>query len=109
MLKVKKKVNEEEQKKRENLRRKKNCQKDILDTEVVEVIPPCMPDMKQVDLFNKCRRFVPDMHRESACPEPTKKQQDEVKAHRKDAATKRKEKLDRLLKEREEGKMSGKK
>ena len=68
-----------------------------------------MPDMKQVDLYNKHRRFAPDACRESMCPEPTKKQQDDVKAHRKDKATKRKEKLDRLLKEREEGNMSGKK
>ena len=107
--KVEKKVKEEQQKMIENLRRKKNRQNIILDTKVVEVIPPCIPDMKQVDLFNKYRRFVPDVYRESICPEPTKKQQDEVKAHRKDTATKRKEKLDRLLKERKEGKMSGKK
>ena len=106
LTKVEKKVKNEQQKIVEDLRRKKDRQKDMLDTEVVEVLPPSMPDMKQVDLHNKCRRFVPDTHRESICPEPTKKQQDDVKAHRKDTATKRKEKVDRLLKEREESKIS---
>ena len=65
--------------------------------------------MKQVDLYNKYHHFVPDIYCEFICPEPTNKQQDDIKAHCKDTATKRKEKVDWLLKEREEGEMSGKK
>ena len=83
-------------------------QKDILDSDVITIIPPKIPDMKQVDLCNKYRRFVPDAFHDEIFPEPTKEQQDGVKAHRKDTATKRKEKLD-LLKKNPEGKMSGKK
>ena len=74
LTKVEKKVKNEQQQIIEDLRKKKNDQKGALDTEVVEVLPPSMPDMKQVDLCNKHRRFVPDMCCESLCPELAKKQ-----------------------------------
>ena len=94
IIKLEKKLNVKQQKIINNLRKKKDHQKDILGTKVITIILPSMPNMKQIDLRNKHCSFVSDMYYESMCLEQTKKQQDDIKAHHKDIVTKRKEKLD---------------
>ena len=55
--------------------------------------PPGIPEMKQVDLYQKYRGFVPDHFHHLICPKPSDEMIDRIKDHRRRTANKRLDKI----------------
>ena len=71
--------------------------------DVQQLTPPGMQDVKQVDLCQKCRRFIPKTYQNEICPKPSADKIQLIKSQRSATSKKRKEKLKAIKNNVEDG------